>query len=384
MKVHCYACETGPVLTSRRPRSGAPKPNTQFLRHIIRQTDSHNSALLAKEAEESRARLRQLSREKETGPRGAGRLTPPGVTDDEREYKKRKRSHRDDDDGRRRTRSPERTRRNTERDMSRKDRHSVKDRRRDKDRYEDSSDEDGRSRHKHSRGSRDKSHRQRHPDSDRRKSRRDDEDTRHKHKSRRSYSSSSDRSRSPASRRHHRSSRHRDRSRSRHRHTSTSRHRSREHEERRTSPKLTQKHRDLDWDSDPLEAIVGPLPPPPAPAVRARGRGAHKANSMAMDERFSSTYNPSTDVHLNSDVEDDWGDALEALKDRERWKQQGAERLKAAGFSDEQVKRWEKGDEKTEEDVRWALKGEGREWDRGKVVDDEGHVNLKAEWGRLT
>jgi hypothetical protein len=105
---------------------------------------------------------------------------------------------------------------------------------------------------------------------------------------------------------------------------------------------------------------------------------------MTMDARFSSTYDPTTDVKVNSDVEDDWGDALEALQDRQRWKQQGAERLKAAGFTDEQVKKWEKGGEKTEEDVRWAAKGEGREWDRGKVLDEEGDITLKPEWGRLT
>lgn len=104
---------------------------------------------------------------------------------------------------------------------------------------------------------------------------------------------------------------------------------------------------------------------------------------MAMDARFSSSYDPSTDVHVHSDVEDEWGDALEALRDRQRWKQQGAERLKAAGFSNEQIKKWEKGDEKTEEDVRWAMTGEGREWDRGKVFDKDGDVELKAEWGRL-
>lgn len=39
-----------------------PKPNTQFLRNIIKVTDSHNKALLAKEAEESRARLKDLDR----------------------------------------------------------------------------------------------------------------------------------------------------------------------------------------------------------------------------------------------------------------------------------------------------------------------------------
>jgi hypothetical protein len=103
---------------------------------------------------------------------------------------------------------------------------------------------------------------------------------------------------------------------------------------------------------------------------------------MAMDARFSSTYNPSADVRLQSDNEDEWGDALEALKDRQRWKQQGADRLKAAGFTEDQIQKWEKGDEKTEEDVTWATKGQ-REWDRGKVLDQEGEVDLKADWGRL-
>ncbi len=48
-------------------RAGVPKPNTNFLRHIIRQTDSHNAALLAKEAEESRARFREMNRERDRG-----------------------------------------------------------------------------------------------------------------------------------------------------------------------------------------------------------------------------------------------------------------------------------------------------------------------------
>ena len=47
------------------------------------------------------------------------------------------------------------------------------------------------------------------------------------------------------------------------------------------------------------------------------------------------------------------------------------------------VAKWEKGGEKSEEDVVWSKKGEGREWDRGKVLDDDGLVNVKPEWGRL-
>ena len=78
-----------------------------------------------------------------------------------------------------------------------------------------------------------------------------------------------------------------------------------------------------------------------------------------MDSRFASNYDPKADVSLNQDEEDDdWGSALEALRDRERWKQQGADRLRAAGFTDDQVKKWEKGDQKNEEDVKWSKKGD--------------------------
>jgi len=90
--------------------------------------------------------------------------------------------------------------------------------------------------------------------------------------------------------------------------------------------------------------------------------------------------------------EDDWESALEALRDRQKWRQQGAERLRAAGFSEEEVDRWSrqkvnsKGEREMDEaDVRWSKAGEGREWDRGKAVDDEdgGSVSVKPEWGRL-
>lgn len=104
---------------------------------------------------------------------------------------------------------------------------------------------------------------------------------------------------------------------------------------------------------------------------------------MGMDSRFSSAYDPTVDVRPTSDAEDEWGDAVESFRDRQRFKQQGADRLRAAGFTDEQVRRWEKGDVKDEEDVTWTKRGQAREWDRGKVVDEDGDVELKADWGRL-
>lgn len=131
-------------------------------------------------------------------------------------------------------------------------------------------------------------------------------------------------------------------------------------------------------DSDPLESIIGPLPHAAAPKVKARGRGTF---SSAIDAHFSSHYDPTEDILPNSDSEVGWDQALEALRDRQRWKQQGAERLRAAGFTAEEVGKWEKGGEKRQEDVRWSSKGEKREWDRGKVVGEDG-VETKAEWSQ--
>ena len=135
-------------------------------------------------------------------------------------------------------------------------------------------------------------------------------------------------------------------------------------------------------DSDPLDAIIGPALPQPPPRVLPRGRGALAASS-GIDSRFSGSYDPSTDVRLD-EADDDWDQALEALKDRQRWKQQGADRLRVAGFTEDEIDKWQTGGEKTEEDVKWKKKGEGREWDRGKVVNEEGQVELEpVEWGRL-
>lgn len=105
---------------------------------------------------------------------------------------------------------------------------------------------------------------------------------------------------------------------------------------------------------------------------------------MGMDARFSSTYDPSADVQLTSDAEGNFGDSLEAFRDRQKWKKIGADRLREAGFTDAQVKKWERGDEKNEEDVVWTARGEKREWDRNKVIDDDGNTELKADFGRLT
>ena len=117
-------------------------------------------------------------------------------------------------------------------------------------------------------------------------------------------------------------------------------------------------------DSDPLEDLIGPAPPP----LRSRGRGT-AAGPSAMDGRFSANYDPKSDVTPDLDEAGDWEEAVETFRDRQKWKQQGADRLRTAGFTEDQIKKWEKGDDKSEEDVRWSKPGEGREWDRGKVAE---------------
>ncbi|KAF2003825.1 hypothetical protein P154DRAFT_519744 [Amniculicola lignicola CBS 123094] len=372
----------------KRATTRAPKPNTGFLRNIIKQTDSHNAALLAKEAEESRARLKKLDRAKSREDRGPGRLTPPGFSNDEAPQRKRNRGYHSDGDTEteegHRSKSHRRGHRDHHDSRSRNDRHDDlhrdSGRRRERTKHRDREEEKD-ERPKRSRRDYDEERRHRNSSVGRDDRGRQEEKSNRKHRRRRSYSRSTSRSRSPRreSRPRYKPSRrrHDDRSRSAspRRHRAKSRDRSGKSQHRSPAPAS---------DSDPLEAIVGPLLPDRGPAVRSRGRGANKASSMAMDARFSSTYDPSAEARLDSDINDDWGDALEALKDRERWKRVGAERLKEVGFTDAQVKKWEKGEEKGEDDVVWSREGQTREWDRGKVIDDDGDVKLQPEWGRLT
>jgi hypothetical protein len=234
------------------------------------------------------------------------------------------------------------------------------------------------------------SHRRRHRSisEDHRKNRDDRRRKRHRSRSR---------SRSP---REHRSkeSRHRHRSPKRRRSTSrepeagkersrrSHRHRRSQSIEEHSTTKKSEKSAKYQeskvvYDSDPLDEIIGRRPPLPT-QIRSRGRGT-TSQASGIDSRFSSNYDPTVDIQLDPDEENDWDQALETLRDRQKWKLQGADRLRAAGFTEEVVGKWEKGGEKREEDVRWAQKGEGREWDRGKVVGDDGAVTVEAEWGRL-
>lgn len=344
--------------TSRRSAL-APKPNTRFLKNIIREADGHNAALRRKEEREASHRRRQFDRDERRrdglANHDAGRLTPPpdyiDNVEDDRKAKRRRlddaksstnygqrslRRERSKDRLQKRDRGGDRVHRHHKRDRARSRSHE-RDREPRKRRQQSRSQEEG----EHSR--------------DKGQSKRDAKKDRRSHAPDYIYPRRC--SRSPL--------------------------RNKEPlEDARLSPSSIS-----NVSSDPLEELVGPNPPSPVPKVRGRGRGTN-VNSSVMDRHFGSRYNPSADVRPESDEEhDDWEQALEALRDRQKWQQMGAQRLRDAGFSEAEVKKWEKdkavsNEDGDIEDVRWSKKGEDREWDRGKILDEDG-VELKAEWSQL-
>jgi len=350
-----------------RPTTNAPKPNTRFLKNIIKETDNHNAALKAKEAQEARARLRKLGQEPERW----------GNEDGSRSSKRRRIEDDEDDGVIRKGRGHKHPSIEKLRDGDERERRSHRRRHEYSDSDEQHAERSQRQRHRHGH------HRPRSRDRSRdRESRRNrehgskhrtrsrcptiDRESKH-HRSRRRRSVPTSQSSDTASRQKSRQNKN-------HSSTSSTLHPSTSHR----SPSPTSSA-----SSDPLASLIGPPPPPSPPKVRSRGRGTF-ATTSGIDNRFSSNYDPSDDIHPNSDSENDWDQALEALRDRQKWKQQGADRLREAGFTEQEVSKWEKGGKKGEEDVVWKGRGEGREWDRGKVVgSEEEEVETRADWGRL-
>jgi len=198
-------------------------------------------------------------------------------------------------------------------------------------------------------------------DRERRRERRRDS-SRHRSRSRspsRKERKHTHRSRSPS----HRSSRH-----SRHDDRGSHRH-DRSEKEKHGSNRRGDLDPTSESSSDPLDDIIGPAPPPKS-LVQARGRGTTSAYS-GIDRRFSESYDPSMDVEPEDTGEGDWSDTVEAYRDRLKLQQNRERRLRAAGFSDEYIAEFKAdGSEKKEASVKWAKKGEKREWDIGKEDTD--------------
>ncbi|KAJ6178930.1 hypothetical protein N7519_009391 [Penicillium mononematosum] len=389
-----YASQGMSAFMPSRPTSNAPKPNTRFLRNLIKVTDNHNTALKLKEEREARERMRQLKykasgtsvkcEDQETAGEEIGKIAIARI-EKEHEVAPLRLNETDRGGIDEETKSMTELERGTKtamdigmntgitshlggvdgteiRNTPGGDPFSTQDRSTD--------------RHRHRRHKRQSGHsarsvsRSRSPESY--KSRRSKREDASPHGSRRS-----------------------------HLETST--------QHKRVSPlsTITARQSEMGDESDPLEDLVGPLPPRQDEApIRSRGRGAYKHNMSNIDAHFAPGYDPATDVHLDEDKlhsmgqessrrpvaglmtkDDDWDMAMEALRDRERWRSKGEERLRTAGIDEAVIDKWKNNTafagmdgEGKPEDVQWSKKGEGREWDRGKFVDDDGHIDIRAAW----
>ncbi|OTB07321.1 hypothetical protein M426DRAFT_318006 [Hypoxylon sp. CI-4A] len=330
--------------STKRP-ANQPKPNTRFLNNIIRDTNHHNRTLLARESAESRAKLRDLEDAEEKKRREEERRqrkSRPGPGDTRKRMlgniaailgapSKKRRAEKADVPGESASDSEEPTARasNSHRRHGSHRRNEDTDIRRGHGRKDQTTESGGASHHK----------------------RRRDE-------SREDRSSSS----RPREHKRRRYSPHRDSS-------------------HRTSPAKRLGHQhlpsDSSSDSDPLDEVIGPAPAK-TNTVQPRGRGAN-ASTAGIDSRFAPDYDPRKDVTPEPKDGDSWDNDVEAFRDRQKWKQQGADRLRSAGFTEEQIKKWEKGDQKDEEDVQWTKTPGLREWDRGKVVNQDGTVTFATD-----
>ncbi|KAM0279660.1 hypothetical protein ACHAQH_004462 [Verticillium albo-atrum] len=356
------------------------KPNKRFLQHIIKDTDRHNANLLAKETAESQARLRALEKTEEREKRKTAapqdvRRRQMGdilsILGGRKTETRASSSRRSTDAKAERDSTPASTRRRHRDGRSASpERSDHKRRRRERVEEADSGRESGRKHTSHRRrnsqsledGNRRRRHRSRTPlseDNAEAKSRRSDKGR------------TRDRSGADLTSKHRRTSRDKSPTRVSSRDLMSSSGRTpqesvqgrRYHDGGRL--KTERSRRDLTdeamSDSDPLDDIVGPAPPPP---VRTRGRGFQTGPSV-MDKHFEASYDPKADFEMN-ETTDNWDDAIETFRDRQKWQQSQEQRLRAAGFGDEEIKKWKRGGERSEDEVKWTKAGEKREWDRGK------------------
>jgi hypothetical protein len=324
------------------------KPNTRFLRNIVRDVDHHNAALARKEERESRQKLREMSSSRSASvvkkrERSKG-LSRSGSPRRHRSRTPRRKRGSDDDRGTRRRdyssdgelrysrhhkRSHRRTRDCPPAHSNRSQRTSHRERH---DRTNGSDSDDDRSRHR--RTSREHSHRHGH---ERRKERDTSEDTRKRHRRR------SSRSRSPGRPRHHRNSIiHELKSDTAKNDRQTSR-----------SPSL-----------GPDILIEGPE------YLHIKGRGTMNGGTP-LDKKFSPTYDPRNDTRPSPPASpeplDDWGQALRALRARR-------EHVLSTAMTSRL-------DETQVQSTTWPTYSKGeREWDKGKVIMEDGSVGVNV-WG---
>lgn len=390
-----------------RPANAVLKPNTRFLKNLVRDADSHNAALKKKEEREARMRLRKF-REDQQSPSSALRAAgeersrhhhhareKDGHSESQRHHHSRDLKDREQTSGR----GDRRATRHTDRYAT----EAIREHRRSR-----SPERDEQSLGQHMT----KGHRRRHNDTDTDTESEEDDDrlttkrrSHHRHKSLTDPLSTPSREGETEKNSWHARP---DSTTSLHQEPvdldSTHLPPRRTRHQSQSASSSSDSNSNSSVSSDPLSSFIGPRPRDDKTRTTRRGRGFTRTrepgNSISnIDAHFSSGYDPSLDVDAephdeqdtrspkgsnNNNEDTDWDNALEALRDRRAWRAKQADRMREAGFGEDEIKRWEKTATTTSTmstwsgdgnlgvlDVKWRRKGEGREWDAGKVQDEE-------------
>ncbi|KAG4305028.1 hypothetical protein PORY_001703 [Pneumocystis oryctolagi] len=117
-----------------------------------------------------------------------------------------------------------------------------------------------------------------------------------------------------------------------------------------------------------------PLIGPPIPSTYPHDNNACSSGTLMLNSHFDPNYDPKLDVTISSD-EDDWEIALKAIKDISEWKRQNLQRQIQGEFSTNVVS-------KITQEMKSPVYSKGlREWDRGKVILENGEIDVKAlDW----
>lgn len=115
-----------------------------------------------------------------------------------------------------------------------------------------------------------------------------------------------------------------------------------------------------------------PLIGPPVPSSSTHSDFSfHSTGKSMLDLHFDPDYDPKLDIAISSDKNDDWNIIFEAIKDREQWKESRTQRQTQSKFPTQIISKI------TDEYFPVYSKGL-REWDRGKVVQENGDIEIKA------
>ncbi|KAG4303015.1 hypothetical protein PCANB_000697 [Pneumocystis canis] len=121
--------------------------------------------------------------------------------------------------------------------------------------------------------------------------------------------------------------------------------------------------------------LQSPLIGPSIPTSLLKNNQNHNISSLdtlALNSHFDPNYDSKLDVVSSSDENDDWSIAIKAAKSHAQWKKLNIQRFTQTRFSNSTMP-------EVTQDLAFPIYGKRlREWDRGKIVLDNGDTEIKT------